>query len=406
MSVSPLVPLLRSGLSLTGVNDTLDSRGVVQVDSRSGRVFQWRAHSVKRVVSCGVALLLLLCASGDPLIFAQDESPQKSADLEEDEMFENLPKWNLPAPTLGGRQFWGDIAFFRGYRIQHYVGTERYRLIDPGDFRLASGTEEECREQLEKEKDKNLLPRMTGRAVILIHGIIRSSKSFSVMKKRLEDSGVTVVGFDYPSTQVSLQECATYFKKVLESLDGIEQIDLVVHSMGGLLVRTYLQMEGEKRDPRLHRMVMLGVPNLGADMATKLHENWAFQWTLGPAGQQLVRGGGSFISALPIPDFEFAVIAGCRGTEHGWNMLIPGDDDGTVSVDSTRLPGAADFMAIRVLHSTMMWNQDVIESSIRFLETGALRNSEDRTPIPLSETKPVPKDEMPPEGMLPVATDS
>ncbi|WP_437191627.1 lipase family alpha/beta hydrolase [Planctomicrobium sp. SH527] len=321
-------------------------------------------------------------------------------------MFENLPKWNLSAPTLGGRQFWGDVVFFRGYRIQHYVGTERYRLISPDDFRLASGTEEECREQLEKEKDKNLLPRMTGRAVILIHGIIRSSKSFSVMKKRLEDSGAIVVGFDYPSTRVSLQECATYFKRVLESLDGIEQIDLVVHSMGGLLVRTYLQMEGEKRDPRLHRMVMLGVPNLGADMATKLREYWAFQWTLGPAGQQLVREGGSFIAGLPTPDFEFAIIAGCRGTEDGWNMLIPGDDDGTVSVDSTRLPGAADFVAIRVLHSTMMWNLEVIESSIRFLETGSLREGEDRQPIPLSESAPVQSEEKPPVEVKPIPPDS
>ena len=35
--------------------------------------------------------------------------------------------------TLGGRQFWGDVHYFRGWRIQQNVFTKHYRLLDPGD---------------------------------------------------------------------------------------------------------------------------------------------------------------------------------------------------------------------------------------------------------------------------------
>ncbi|HWL07772.1 MAG TPA: alpha/beta fold hydrolase [Planctomicrobium sp.] len=335
------------------------------------------------------SLLVVVCLIGGmgSSALAQPDRVQpvhESSPGEEDEgMFSSVPKINLLAPTLGGRQFWGDVLFFRGYRIQHHVLSDHYRLLSPADFRLAWGTEEECRAALEEVKREQALLPMSGRAVILLHGIIRSSKSFSSLKKNLEKSGRLVVGFDYPSTRVSMTDAAQYLQKVIESLEGVEQIDLVCHSMGGLVVRTYLQQTGIHRDPRLRRMVMLGVPNTGATMANLLKENKIFQWTLGPAGQQLIEGDSEFIASLPVPDFEFAIIAGARGTEQGWNPLVPGDDDGTISVDSTKLPGAADFMTVEALHSSMMWDKVVIQATERFLETGVLRDSGKREPIPV-----------------------
>lgn len=289
--------------------------------------------------------------------------------------------------TLGGRQFWGDVAFFRGWRIQKNVFTGHYRLIDPGDERHASGSLETCRRELDAIKQRLKLQPMSGRAVILIHGIIRSSKSFSSMQRALEAEGVTVVGFDYPSTRLSIADSAEHLNQVIESLDGIEQIDFVVHSMGGLVVREWLQKHG---DPRIGRMVMLGVPNLGAKMANHLKDVGLYKFVMGPAGQQLIEGDQSYIAGLPTPVFPFAVIAGARGTEDGFNPLIPGDDDGTVSVDATRLPGAADFMTVPVLHSFLMGNKDVIAATRRFLSTGQLREHGDPAPIPATAEPAAP----------------
>ena len=281
--------------------------------------------------------------------------------------------------TLGGRQFWGDVLYFRGWRIQRSVLTHHYRLLDADDYRHAAGTLEECRQKLEEIKKERKLPAMSGKAVIAIHGVVRSSKSFSKMRGRLKDAGYEVVGFDYPSTRVEISDSAEYLHSVIESLQGIEQIDFVVHSMGGLVVRSYLS---KHRDPRIKRMVMIGVPNLGADMADRLRKNPLYRAVFGPAGQQLVTDPEGFISRLPTPDFEFAIIAGSRGSMDGYNPLIAGDDDGTVGVSTTRLPGAADFVTVRGLHTFLMSSDEAIDCTLRFLKDGRLRKEGPPHPIP------------------------
>ena len=71
--------------------------------------------------------------------------------------------------TLGGRQFWGDVKFFQGYRIQQNVFTKHYRLLDSNDVRRMWGSLEECEAQLRQiAVEKNLKP-MSGKAVVLIH---------------------------------------------------------------------------------------------------------------------------------------------------------------------------------------------------------------------------------------------
>jgi pimeloyl-ACP methyl ester carboxylesterase len=279
------------------------------------------------------------------------------------------------------RKPWGDIAWLHGYRLQEHVVTRDVRLVSPQQVVLASGREAECRAQLEQLAAAHHLPALSGRAIILAHGITRSSRCFATMARFLREPGVHVIGFDYPSTRCSISESASYLTRLLQSLQGIRQIDLVVHSMGGLLVRTYLHSQAENQDARLHRMVMLGVPNGGARMANVLARYAPFHWIFGPAGVQLTEDPAGYAVTLPTPEFEFAIIAGCRGTEQGWNRFLPGDDDGTVTVASTRLKGAADFMTVRSLHSMMMWNPTVMESTKRFLETGSLRASGEREPI-------------------------
>lgn len=288
-------------------------------------------------------------------------------------------RWNVPMKTLGGRQFWGDVRFFHDWRIQHNILDGHYRLLDGDDVRHAWGTREECERKLEEIRRDRKLPPMSGRAVILVHGIIRSSKSFAPMKVELEKAGYHVFGFDYPSTRVEIPAAAEYLKQCVASLEGITEINFVAHSMGGLLVRASLR---DDPDPRIRRIVMLAVPNLGARMANVLQRNTLYRLVYGPAGQQLIEDGDGFISQLPTPPCEFALISGARGTPAGFNPLIPDDDDGTISLACTRLPGAKDFMTVHALHSFLMRDPDVIAATARFLRTGAFRESGETEPIP------------------------
>lgn len=333
-----------------------------QCDRRGGRLVRW------------AVLLGVVCWLGTAAMAGGEETGNEGAEP----MVESDSSFNLKTKTFGGRQFWGDVAFCQGWRIQHNTLTGHYRVIDPHDVRHAWGTLEACRKELARLRTEHKLPAMEGKAVIVVHGIVRSSKSFAKMTQGLQSDGYMVVGFDYPSTRVTITESAEYLHKVIESLEGVEQIDFVVHSLGGLIVRAYL---AEHQDPRIKRMVMLGVPNRGAGMANFMKDYGIYKLVFGPAGQQLIQGEDGLIAKLPTPEFEFAIIAGARGTPDGWNPLIPGDDDGTVELENTKLPGAADFMTAPALHSFLMFNEEVIAATRRFLREGALRESGEREPI-------------------------
>ena len=142
---------------------------------------------------------------------------------------------------LGGMRFWADTHFFRGLRIQQNVVTGQFRLFDPRDGRHAAGTRETCLNKLAEVAESRKLAPMSGKAVIAVHGILRSFRTFTLMRPALERAGYTVVNFDYPSTRIDIAQAALYLGQVIESLEGISEINFVVHSMGGLVTRAYLR---------------------------------------------------------------------------------------------------------------------------------------------------------------------
>ena len=315
-----------------------------------------------------------------PFVFVAALLADESAPKSDDDPASVATKPNIPAKTLGGREFWGDVTHFHGWRIQHNVLTKHYRLIDSDDVRHAWGTREQCQAKLDEIKREKKLPPMSGEGVILVHGMIRSSKSMAAYRLPLEKAGFQVFPFDYPSTRVDLDASADYLHQVIESLDGIERLHIVAHSMGGLVTRTY---RAKHHDERLVRIVLVGSPQHGAELAdlARGKANAVFKTIFGPAGQQLVTDQEGFVKKLPMPDFEFGVIAGGH-SPHGFNPLIDGDDDGIVSVASTRLAGAADFLYLEAMHLSLNRNETSHAAAVRFLQSGKFREDGDPQPIP------------------------
>ncbi len=295
--------------------------------------------------------------------------------------------------TLGGGQFWGDVVFFHGWRIQQNVFTKHFRLLDEHDTRHAWGSLADCRAKLQQIREEQKLPPMKGRGVILIHGILRSSKCMSSMARTLEQGGFQTFQFDYPSTQVSIPQAAEYLHQTIESLEGIEELYIAAHSMGGLVTRAYFAAH---HDARFRRVVMVGTPNHGAELADLVHQNFLVRTAAGPGGRQLVTDREGLIPSLPVPKCEFAIIAGARHNPAGWNPFIPGDDDGTVTVESTKLVGAADFSTVQTTHTALLRNRETLDQTLRFLSEGRLcadrpaRSLTDEVETPANPTPPPP----------------
>jgi pimeloyl-ACP methyl ester carboxylesterase len=306
---------------------------------------------------------------------------------------------NLAMPTMGGKQFWADELFFHKWRIQRNVFTGHYRLLDDQDRRHASGTYDQCLETLNDIKIKQHLPPMKGKAVIVLHGLFRSRNSMDSLCDYLAEHGqYEVFNVAYPSTQDDIGEHARSLAHIIDNLDGIEEINFVGHSLGNIVIRHYLgdlqRQEAQKhrtsdrpdtispdKRPKFGRFVMLGPPNHEARMATAFADNIIFKTVSGQSGQQLGRNWKELESQLAVPDFEFAIIAGGKNSDKGYNPWLAGDNDGTVSVESTKLSGARDFLVVPVLHTFMVNNAQVEELTLRFLRHGYLKSEEQRHPL-------------------------
>jgi triacylglycerol lipase len=206
--------------------------------------------------------------------------------------------------------------------------------------------------------------------VILLHGLCRTSRSMAKMERALTDAGYRVQNVSYPSRTAAVQQLAddAIGRAVNEChRDGATNINFVTHSLGGILVRSYLARHSL---PELGRVVMLAPPNQGSEVVDKLGGLFLFRWINGPAGKELGTGTNSTPNQLGPATYPVGIIAGDRSINWINSLLISGRDDGKVSVERTKLAGMRDHVVIHTAHPFIMRNREVIRQTIQFLRTG------------------------------------
>ncbi|MHA7814367.1 MAG: esterase/lipase family protein [Phycisphaerales bacterium] len=106
-------------------------------------------------------------------------------------------------------------------------------------------------------------------AVLLIHGLDEPGGIWDELAPALHADGHSVLRFDYHNDQ-SIIRSADALTSSMEQLQrgGVRRLDLVCHSMGGLVARDALSRDGfDELGIRIGTMVTLGTPHKGSPWA-------------------------------------------------------------------------------------------------------------------------------------------
>jgi pimeloyl-ACP methyl ester carboxylesterase len=206
--------------------------------------------------------------------------------------------------------------------------------------------------------------------IVLLHGIARRSGSLASLERHLHSAGYATLNLDYPARQTGLRQIAEELQQPIAAFAGglAGQLHFVTHSMGGLVARALI---AQYRPERLGRVVMLAPPNEGSEIADLLRGNPLYRAFFGPAGAELVTARPEALQGLlGAIDYPLGVIAGDRSLYPLSSLLLPGPNDGRVSVERTQVAGMSDHITVHATHPLIMRNREAVRQVLHFLAHG------------------------------------
>ena len=206
--------------------------------------------------------------------------------------------------------------------------------------------------------------------VILLHGLGRTSNSMDDMASYLSSLNYSVINVDYPSRNYPVDILVRdYVSSAVteQCVDTNAQIHFVTHSLGGILTRYYLK---NYSNDFVGRIVMLSPPNKGSEIPDSFSDVAVFDAVMGPTASSLGTGSNSVPNTLGPVTHEVGVITGDRSTNPFYSYIIPGKDDGKVSVERAKVTGMKDFLVAHSSHTFIMSDEDVMRQTAYFLYHG------------------------------------
>lgn len=206
--------------------------------------------------------------------------------------------------------------------------------------------------------------------VILLHGMYRTNVAMRPVDRFLKNLGYSTSNISYPSTEYDIETLVNdYLIPELNKYKDQQGITLhfATHSMGGILVRYYLKHHSV---PNLGNVVMIAPPNKGTPLAELFEDSEWVNTKSGPSKIQLGANKASWVNQLGAANFDVGIIAGNENNNIITDIILPGEDDGVVSVESTKLDKMKDFITIPAKHYRLRSNVTVLQQVAHFLKYG------------------------------------
>ena len=205
--------------------------------------------------------------------------------------------------------------------------------------------------------------------VVCLHGVWMPGAVMTLVKRRLENEYQFQAHlFSYPSIRGTLDENALSLAVFIKEQE-FDNVHLVGHSLGGVVSLRMLALEPEAP---VERVVCLGSPLCGSRAASHLNQTDWGNTILGKS----VTGGVVDDSANQwardvCASRDIGVIAGTVPVGVGQLLTsFEGDNDGTVAVSETQLPGIKDHICMPVNHKGLVISNNVIDQAASFLKRG------------------------------------
>ena len=206
--------------------------------------------------------------------------------------------------------------------------------------------------------------------VVLVPPLIMPRYCMVPLARHLRASGRRTILFGYPSYRRDIPDNGRRLARFLRTT-GEPLLDAVTFSLGSIVLRWAAAHEPV---PRLRRVVMIGPPNQGAALASRL-SRWlgpVFRLWVGRSALQLRHGPEGLCSRAGLlpPGTQLGVIAGAAGRSWGFNPLIHGDNDRVVAVTETLLDGMTAFVTVCSGHGPLIVRRATWRHVEHFLQHG------------------------------------
>lgn len=209
--------------------------------------------------------------------------------------------------------------------------------------------------------------------VYVLHGLAQGKWSMKLLALRLEKAGFVVERIGYKSINSTPEDIIQDITDQINASlpDTSYTVHFVGHSLGGLMVRAYLD---SNHIANLGRVVLIGTPNHGTPIVDKYRDSWWMK-LLGSMPRALGTDENSFPNSISCPYYPVGIIAGTMKTEINEGM-IPGKDDGIVPLESTKLDQMTDMIIIKTNHLFLPKSIPVAEQTIEFLRNGHFKKDD------------------------------
>ena len=201
--------------------------------------------------------------------------------------------------------------------------------------------------------------------VVYVHGLWMPGDESLILKHRLaQDFGLNLHSFRYSAAGSSMADISA---RLAEFVSGLQApaVHFIGHSLGGLVIHRFLERHPEQPHGRA---VFLGTPCVASRAAVIAARFAPLAHFMGQSvAEELLRPNQRSWAQQR----ELGIVAGTQPIGVGQLLAaFDEDNDGTIAVSETRMPGATDHITLPVSHLGLLVSARVARETGLFLTQG------------------------------------